>query len=231
MLSFRIFLLTHANEMLRATNTGKLLLKDTLLKTAPELLEKTEVLLWEGRGDNLKVSDVISQLNQPILIWTDAAKVTRISDVVAPSKGPTYIILDGTWQEAKKMFRQGPHCLRSIPRMSLQPNFRSTYRLRGNFGYIDRFGFTESSPALSAAEDAIEAPQNTASNLLCTAEVGASLLQRHGHYKSADRLLNELEDFQMSFQSYSTTRESQQQTRTHVERDGMDQHQHEHPSG
>ena len=209
-LSFKIFLLTHANEMLRLTNTGKLLMKETFLTEAGETLAKTEILIWEGRSDNMKVADAISQLHQPTLIWTDATKVTQVSDIVAPSEGPTYIILDGTWQEAKKIFRHGPHCLRCIPRMSLQPTFRSKYRLRGNFGYIDRFTSTPNNSVHSAAESAIEALQNTdtASNLLCTAEVGASLLQRHGHNEIADRLLNELEEFQMSFQSYSTTRKS-----------------------
>ena len=209
-LSFKIFLLTHANEMLRLTNTGKILMKQSFLREAPESLVKTEILLWEGRGDNMKVSDAISQLHQPILIWTDAAKVTQISDVVEPSEGPTYIILDGTWQEAKKMFRQGPHSLRCIPRMSLQPTFRSSYRLRGNFGYVDRFTSTTINSAHSATEGETEVSQSTdiTSNLLCTAEVGASLLQRHGHNEIADRLLNELEEFQMSFQSYSATRKS-----------------------
>ena len=199
--SFRIVLLTHINEQLRPTNTGQLLLTKPFMTAENDQPGSSVIVTWEGRGDNAKISEFVRNLEQPILIWTDAPKRVRDSEACVLSTGPTYIILDGTWQEAKKMFRYGPESLRSIPRMRLEPTFKSTYKLRGNFGYVDRF-----TPTLMAGGNAASSCEQSESGLLCTAEVGASLLIKHGHALSADHLLKRLEDFQMSFQSYSTTK-------------------------
>ena len=197
--SFRMVLLTHANEQRRPTNTGQLLLTQQYCEDE-ETLSPAELLIWEGRGDNVKISDALLRLHQPILIWTDAPKELRISDPSVSFSDPTYIILDGTWQEAKKIFRQGPDCLRSIPRISLEPSFKSNYKLRGNFGYISKFA----SIYTSGIENEIPSVPDADSNLLCTAEVGACLLLQHGHTNRATALLNSLETFQMSFQCYSS---------------------------
>ena len=218
--SFRIVLLSHTNEKLRPTNTGKLLLAQ---ENAPGGLEYpgiTDVLIWEGRGDNIKISDAIARLYQPVLVWTEAPKELRTGS--GQYKNPTYIILDGTWQEAKKIFRSGPDCLRNIPRISLEPSFQSTYKLRANFGYIDRF-----TPVYANAADVSEGKKveicknldgqnidenksqeipNPGSSLLCTAEVGASLLLQHGYNDRARKLLSDLEVFQMTFESYSNSK-------------------------
>jgi DTW domain-containing protein len=46
-----------------------------------------------------------------------------------PGKRPLFILLDGTWAEARKMFRRTP-CLDHLPVLSLQPEQLSAYRLR-----------------------------------------------------------------------------------------------------
>ena len=272
--SFRIVLLTHANELLRPTNTGKLLLAKQQGNDKCEAPGSTEMLVWEGRGDNNKISEAVLRLSQPILVWTEAPKTIRDSAQLSIDRTSTYIILDGTWQEAKKMFRQGPDCLRSIPRISLEPSFQSTYKLRGNFGYVNRFtpvyvnsandqkkvpivptesiesntgsstgsvsasdqgSRTESSSGTgsSSVSESVSGSGSSSSpgsgsgsgsgsssgvglgagsgsgsgsNLLCTAEVGASLLLQHGHNERAAVLLKELETFQMTFQCYSTSK-------------------------
>lgn len=89
--------------------------------------------------------------------------------------------------------------LRNIPRLSLEPTFKSTYKLRGNYGYVDKF-------AESHDADGLNSDKASDSNLLCTAEVCASLLIKHGHEKRAEALLEQLEEFQMSFQKYLTTK-------------------------
>jgi DTW domain-containing protein YfiP len=205
--SFRIVLLTHNNEESRPTNTGKLLLKRGLLteeNTVPSAL--AELLVWEGRGDNAKTSEALLRLHEPVLIWTDAQQVLQNSVTSLSPSDPTYIILDGTWQEAKKMFRQGPECLRSMPRMSLEPTFRSNYKLRGNFGYVDRFSPIQTTKDISEEGRAKSEASHADSNLLCTVEVGACLLMKHGQEENANALLNQLEEFQMSFQCYSTSK-------------------------
>jgi DTW domain-containing protein YfiP len=44
-------------------------------------------------------------------------------------KRPLFILLDGTWDEARKMFRKSPY-LQNFPVLSLQPELLSRYTLR-----------------------------------------------------------------------------------------------------
>ena len=53
--------------------------------------------------------------------------ITEIKPVTG--KRPLFILLDGTWQEARKMFRKSPY-LDKLPVLSLQPEQLSRYRLR-----------------------------------------------------------------------------------------------------
>jgi DTW domain-containing protein YfiP len=46
-----------------------------------------------------------------------------------PRKRPLFVLLDGTWAEARKMFRKSPY-LDHLPVLSLQPEQISNYRLR-----------------------------------------------------------------------------------------------------
>jgi DTW domain-containing protein YfiP len=48
---------------------------------------------------------------------------------VASAKCPLFILLDGTWAEARKMFRKSPY-LDRFPVLSLSPSQRSHYQLR-----------------------------------------------------------------------------------------------------
>ncbi len=75
-------------------------------------------------------------------------------------KRPLFILLDGTWDEARKMFRKSPY-LQNFPVLSLQPEQLSHYKLRR---------------AQSEAH-------------LCTAEVGALCLDL-AHDTQAARALN-----------------------------------------
>ncbi len=47
----------------------------------------------------------------------------------ASSKRPLFVLLDGTWPEARRMFRKSPY-LDRLPVLILQPGQRSRYRLR-----------------------------------------------------------------------------------------------------
>ncbi|WP_287879349.1 MULTISPECIES: tRNA-uridine aminocarboxypropyltransferase [Acidovorax] len=57
----------------------------------------------------------------------------RNADTEAPGgttgKRPLFILLDGTWPEARRMFRKSPY-LDRLPVLRLQPGQRSRYRLR-----------------------------------------------------------------------------------------------------
>ncbi len=47
----------------------------------------------------------------------------------ATDKRPLFILLDGTWSEARKMFSKSPY-LATLPVLSLQPDGKSEYKLR-----------------------------------------------------------------------------------------------------
>ena len=50
-------------------------------------------------------------------------------DAAAPARRPLFILLDGTWSEARKMFGKSPY-LAGLPVLSLEPDRASAYRLR-----------------------------------------------------------------------------------------------------
>ncbi len=49
--------------------------------------------------------------------------------LAAHGKRPLFVLLDGTWAEARKMFHKSP-CLDALPVLSLRPTLASVYRLR-----------------------------------------------------------------------------------------------------
>ena len=76
------------------------------------------------------------------------------------TKRPLFILLDGTWDEARKMFRKSPY-LQNLPVLSLHPEQLSRYQLR----------------------------RSQSEAHLCTAEVGALCLDR-AHDTQAAAALN-----------------------------------------
>ncbi|WP_088132957.1 tRNA-uridine aminocarboxypropyltransferase, partial [Acidovorax sp. T1m] len=77
----------------------------------------------------------------------------------ATAKRPLFVLLDGTWPEARRMFRKSPY-LDRLPVLILQPGQRSRYRLR------------------HALHD----------DHLCTAEVAALCLELAGETRAAQTL-------------------------------------------
>ena len=73
---------------------------------------------------------------QPYVVFpAEFADATRVvhdiahNDHTQPVKRPLFILLDGTWDEARKMFRKSPY-LQNFPVLSLQPEQLSRYQLR-----------------------------------------------------------------------------------------------------
>jgi DTW domain-containing protein len=75
---------------------------------------------------------------QPYVVFPgEYAAPGRVVHTVAPpdtvgaeaGRRPLFILLDGTWAEARKMFGRSP-CLDHLPVLSLQPDRISQYRLR-----------------------------------------------------------------------------------------------------
>jgi DTW domain-containing protein YfiP len=69
---------------------------------------------------------------QPYLVFPgEYAAPARVVHTVAPQtdKRALFILLDGTWAEARKMFGRSP-CLNHLPVLSLRPDQTSQYKLR-----------------------------------------------------------------------------------------------------
>ena len=134
-------------------------------------------MTWSGRDDNEELERSLQSTGAATtLVWPSSSGST----VNAGDIDKTYIVLDGTWTEAEKMYRKGPPLLRSMPHSSLFPQKPSIYKLRKNFGFLQKF----------------EEQGGGKGNLLCTAEVGAELLRAHGQESAANAILAALEEVQ-----------------------------------
>ena len=83
-----------------------------------------------------------------------------------PPRRPLFILLDGTWAEARKMFSRSP-CLSALPVLSLQPAEASHYKLR----------------------------RSNRDDHFCTSEVAAQCLHLAGEHAAAQTLAAYLDVF------------------------------------
>lgn len=175
-----ICLLTHKNELDRLkTNTGQLVTSESLSKYQFE----SSIICWSGRNDNNIIEQRIKSFTStPILLWTEGTNNFTSIDVNSNNvdHGKVYIVIDGTWQEAERIYRKGPAVLRYLPKLFISPTSPSRYRLRKNFGYIDKYS------------------RDKDSNLLCTAEICADILQKEGIIGASQRILEALDNLQNS---------------------------------
>ena len=128
----KIFLLTHERELHRATNTGSL-----ALENANDIVER---ILWERVNPNKDLVRLIEN-NQAVLLYSKGGGASKkslpalaSSSIGASSSIEVYeniIIIDGTWQEAQKIFNHSAY-LKNAPQCSLQTENDSLYKLRAN---------------------------------------------------------------------------------------------------
>lgn len=167
-LDVQVVILQHHLEPKRPTATVP------LLEDVPGL--NATCLIWRGRIDNDAITKHLKSISsQVVLLWV-GGKTEYIwheqesnrqgcksnsnhEEVLALNTRPSFVILDGTWQEAKTMFRKIP-LLPTLPRWTLIPLQPSQYVLRRDFsGYKERMG-------------------QGRTEVLCTAEVVAEILDR-----------------------------------------------------
>jgi DTW domain-containing protein YfiP len=123
----RIFLLTHERELHRATNTGSLAIENT-----NNIVER---ILWERVNPNKDLTRLIEN-NEAILLYSkgESSLTGEASLAVSPAvieKYENIIIIDSTWQEAKKIFNHSAY-LKNAPQFTLQTANDSLYKLRAN---------------------------------------------------------------------------------------------------
>lgn len=120
----KIWILSTEKEFYRPSNTARLL---ALVNPT-----STEIFLWERtRIPEKLVTHLNSNIYEPFLLFpienyeTESRKV----EYKNTKKIPAFIILDGTWKEARKIFRRSSY-LENLPIISLEPTFKSIYDLR-----------------------------------------------------------------------------------------------------
>jgi DTW domain-containing protein YfiP len=152
----KIILLTHERELNRASNTATLALNayPTLCKRVLWARKAPDAWLMEhlslGRTALLYPQTEENTSEESISRAQAANESPNLSQNQSPSSNPnqspvqgatwpqdvaqnlnSLVILDATWQEAGKMYRQSPY-LQSLARVELQAEQGSAFRLRRN---------------------------------------------------------------------------------------------------
>lgn len=165
--SLQLSLLMHANEALRDTNTGRWL---------QSALPGCQDFTWSRIEPNAALQARIASSDYYSVLVYPGEQSLSLEEVLQhahhQARQPHFILLDGTWQEARKMERKSPW-LDELPRVILTPQQRSSYRLRRN--------------------------QNEGH--LCTLEVGCELLRAIGEPQHAEQLNIFFAEFMQIFQA------------------------------
>ncbi|APE30458.1 DTW domain-containing protein [Halomonas aestuarii] len=166
----RVWLLTHPLEHHKPTNTGRLI---------GDVLPDTEVFTWYRTAPDARLLALLDdERYAPFVIFPDdqpdyADRVVGMDSVTerqGEGRIPVFIILDGTWRQARRIFRKSPY-LDRLPVLPLATERRTRYRLR--------------KPA-SAAH-------------LCTAEVAIEMLRQAGDAGAAEVLDDYFDAFNDSY--------------------------------
>ncbi|WP_235956358.1 tRNA-uridine aminocarboxypropyltransferase [Grimontia sedimenti] len=149
----RIELLMHETETGRATNTGQLL---------ENALPYCRRHVWQRKTPPLELLTLLADpAAQPYLVFPGEGAVALEKAVSRPTSKPEakpihFIIIDATWQQARKMLRQSPW-LEDVPMVTLPEGLSTRYALRRN------------------------QPEGS----LCTCEVGMVLMEAMGETENA----------------------------------------------
>lgn len=159
--SVEFWVLMHIEEVNKPTNTARLI---------GDTLPSTRVFPWQRmRPPEAFVELLKDERYQPFVIFPDDQPDYQqrvVQDYPAAraaqqEKIPAFILLDGTWRQARKMFRQSEY-LQALPVLPVKSQRKTRYQLR--------------KPACEAH--------------LCTAEVGMELLEMAGDLEAAAVLEN-----------------------------------------
>lgn len=117
-------LLMYDDEILKPSNTGRLI---------ADLFEDTFAYIWSRTEPEPAMLALLDDPQwQPFVVFpAEYAAPERVAETVAiaPGKRPLFILLDGSWAEAKKMFRKSPY-LNEFPVLSIQADQPSRYQVR-----------------------------------------------------------------------------------------------------
>lgn len=121
-------LIMYDDEVLKPSNSGRLI---------ADVIPDTHAFIWSRSEPNRKMLSIINDPKyQPFVIFP--AEYARegqpvVTDVtaghIAADKTPLFILLDGSWREAIKMFRKSEY-LHHLPLFSFSPETTASYALR-----------------------------------------------------------------------------------------------------
>lgn len=125
----RFILLTRPKERARASNTGRLL---KLLTP-----DSTDIIVWERNQPDPELLKQLQAHPSAYLVFPpepDTPPESLVSELslassANPPLSPLFILIDGTWQEARKISRKSAY-LQALPRLSLPGELHSDYTLR-----------------------------------------------------------------------------------------------------
>ena len=156
----RFCLLTHSNEFSKSSNTGKLI---------KAMFPDTLVVDWSRTAPSKQLLELIqSECWQAYLLMPEEFAIYQenVESLEAAPAKKLFILLDATWQQARKMYRKSSY-LHSLPLMSLDDIPVSRYTLR----------------------------RNQQDGHLCTAEVAAEILKAEAMYGESRDLHRVVSDF------------------------------------
>ncbi|WP_049614813.1 tRNA-uridine aminocarboxypropyltransferase [Yersinia pekkanenii] len=120
----RFCLIMFDTEPLKPSNTGRLI---------ADILPDTQAFLWSRTEvDPALLAAIADPQRQPYVVFPEkyaAPERQILNQLPTNDKPPLFILLDGTWTEAKKMFRKSPY-LAALPMLSLNVSHTSDYLLR-----------------------------------------------------------------------------------------------------
>tara|TARA_R110002050_G_scaffold44736_6_gene106414 strand:+ start:787 stop:1575 length:789 start_codon:yes stop_codon:yes gene_type:complete len=167
-------LLMYDTEVLKPSNTGKLI---------ADLIPDTFAFLWSRTTKN---DELLTLLNdekwQPFVVfpqeYADSQRQVFTQEVICTQgKRPLFIMLDGSWREAKKMFRKSPY-LDKFPLVSFDPKKSLHSKGLMNYEYCSPVG-----------EDSRYTVRKTAlEHQFSTAEVAARVLEMSGEQNNGHLL-------------------------------------------
>ncbi|WP_372740138.1 tRNA-uridine aminocarboxypropyltransferase [Neptunomonas sp.] len=140
-----IILLTHQRERVKKTNTGKLVLLQSGLNVTRIIWDRINpdagLLKRIAKGDVFLLYPEQSSSGQDCTRqnFSDSISSERVAEsTVSLEQGrqdkadeASFIIIDSTWQEARKIFNRSPY-LTGLPRITLAPSEGSLFKLRRN---------------------------------------------------------------------------------------------------
>lgn len=144
-------LLTHSRELNKKSATGP------LVKQA--LNSQCDVIEWSRTEPDSRLTSKLDATKALLIYPETHSNALVIKDSKALVEFNTFIILDGTWQEARKIYNRSPY-LHSLAHYPLEVDYQSSYQLRRN-------------------------QKNTG---LCTAEVAIELLNQKNELVPASKL-------------------------------------------